>query len=80
MAKIISVSEEVYDELSTIKGEKSFTELLKSLIEEKKRKGDIKSFEKFFGVLTNKEAEELRKSSAEFRKNFRAREFVENVK
>lgn len=77
MAKLISVSEEVYNELSSIKGEKSFTELLKSLIEEKEKKGSMKAFEKFFGVLTGKEADELKKSSAEFRKNFKAREFTE---
>ena len=76
MAKLISVSEEVYNELSSIKGDGSFNELLKSLITEEKRKGDMASFEKFFGVLKGREAEALRKTSKEFRKNFKARDFT----
>lgn len=74
MAKLISVSEEVYDELSTIKGGMSFTELLKSLVAEKKKRGNINSFEKFFGILTEKDAGGLRKSSNEFRKSFKLRD------
>ena len=42
MAKLISVSEEVYNELSSIKGENSFNELLKSLIAEEKNELEIK--------------------------------------
>ena len=42
MAKLISVFEEVYNELSSIKGENSFNELLKSLIAEEKNELEIK--------------------------------------
>jgi predicted CopG family antitoxin len=42
MAKLISVSEEVYNELSSIKGENSFNELLKSFIAEEKNELAIK--------------------------------------
>ena len=43
MVKVISISDQVYADLSKMKNGKSFTELLKSLISETTRKGDAKS-------------------------------------
>jgi len=43
LVKIISISDEVYAELSRMKNGKSFTELLKTLISECTNKGDPKS-------------------------------------
>lgn len=45
MARLISVSNEVYEELSKTKGEKrSFSEVIRSLLDTKKRAFDMKSF------------------------------------
>jgi predicted CopG family antitoxin len=43
MVKIISISDEVYNDLARIKNGKSFTELLKTLIIDATNKGDPKS-------------------------------------
>jgi predicted CopG family antitoxin len=43
MVKIISISDEVYNDLTRIKNGKSFTELLKTLIIDATNKGDPKS-------------------------------------
>lgn len=40
LVRIISISDEVYSELSKIKDGKSFTELLKSLLQQCENKGD----------------------------------------
>ena len=40
MVRVISISDEVYFELSQIKNGKSFTELLKTLLKECSNKGD----------------------------------------
>ncbi len=77
MSKLIAVSEEVYDELSEIKDGKSFTETIKGLLEEKiKKRGTLKEVAKLAGIMDRKDVEKLRKSSKEFRRNFKAREFT----
>ncbi len=43
MVKIISISDEVYNDLTRLKNGKSFTELLKTLIIDAANKGDPKS-------------------------------------
>lgn len=43
MVKIISISDEVYNDLTRMKNGKSFTELLKTLIIDATNKGDPKS-------------------------------------
>jgi predicted CopG family antitoxin len=43
MVKIISISDEVYNDLTRLKNGKSFTELLKTLIIDATNKGDPKS-------------------------------------
>lgn len=47
MVKIISISDEVYAELSKMKNGKSFTELFKILISECSNKGEAKSILSF---------------------------------
>jgi len=42
VVRVISISDEVYFELSRMKNGKSFTELLKTLIEQCQNKGDSK--------------------------------------
>ncbi len=47
LVRVISISDEVYEELSRIKNGKSFTELLKTLLSECSNKGDPKSIISF---------------------------------
>jgi len=75
MTKMIAVSDMVYMELTRMKGKLSFDALLKSIVERSKRRGDPKEFQKLFDVLGDKEAEELKMASKEFRKNLKVRAF-----
>ncbi len=47
MVRVISISDEVYFELSRMKNGKSFTQLLKTLISECQNKGDAKNIVNF---------------------------------
>ena len=47
MVRVISISDEVYFELSKMKNGKSFTQLLKTLIEQCENKGDPKKILEF---------------------------------
>lgn len=72
--KTIMVSDEAYEKLAAIKGKKSFTELVSELVEKTKgtKFGDI---EMFFGIMSEKDAEERRRFIARYRKNFKARSY-----
>jgi len=50
MVRVISISDEVYLELSRMKNGKSFTQLLKTLISECQNKGDPKSIANFLNT------------------------------
>ncbi len=50
MVRVISISDEVYEELSRIKNGKSFTELLKIMLTECANKGDPKSILSFLNA------------------------------
>jgi predicted CopG family antitoxin len=72
LVRIISISDEVYAELSRMKNGKSFTELLKSMISECDKKGDPKSILEFLNThepLSEEDAKSLTKASEEARKN-----------
>lgn len=74
MARQISVSNEVYEELSKLKGRKSFSELIKEVMGIKKSN---EKFMKFAGILKKdrKKLDELRKLIAEEREANYGREF-----
>ena len=62
MVRVISISDEVYFELSRMKNGKSFTELLKALIEGCENKGDPKrilAFLKANGPLSEETAQKM---------------------
>jgi len=65
--KTIMISEGVYRKLNEIKGNKSFSDIIEELIEEllSLRR---KKLEKYFGILSEEEAEELEKEIKEIRK------------
>jgi predicted CopG family antitoxin len=64
--KTIMIRDEVYKKLVEIKGDKSFSDVIEELIEESLslRK---KRLERYFGVLSNEDAEELIKKIKEMR-------------
>jgi predicted CopG family antitoxin len=72
MVKIISISDEVYEDLSRMKNGKSFTELLKTLIIECTNKGDPKSILSFLEdsePLNDSVAEAIQTATSRGRKN-----------
>lgn len=76
MVKIISISDEVYNDLSRMKNNKSFTELIKTLISECTNKGDPKSILAFLDAnepLSDETANAILSASEKGRKNATAR-------
>ena len=62
MVRVISISDEVYFELSRMKNGKSFTQLLKELIEQCESKGDPKKILEFLNThepLSEEDAQEM---------------------
>jgi len=64
MTKVISLSDESYTELARLKKSLSFSEIIIKLIKEK-RKDELM---KFAGILSNEEAEKMKKEISEIRK------------
>ena len=64
MTKVISISDEAYEELSKIKNGSSFTEIIIELTKEKKKK----SIMKFAGAWKNVDTESMKKELEEERK------------
>ncbi len=74
--RVISISDEVYSELSKMKEGKSFTKLLKTLISECANKGDPKSITTFLnakGPLSEESEKNIIEISEKGRKNATAR-------
>ncbi len=63
MTKVISISDEAYLELSKRKANRSFTKVIIELTSQKK-----KPLSEFAGLLTDKEAEKIKKTINEERK------------
>ncbi len=71
MVRVISISDEVYIELSKMKNGKSFTELLKKLISESVNKGDPKTISAFIkaqGPLSEESAKNITNTIEDRRK------------
>jgi predicted CopG family antitoxin len=66
------ITDEVYRKLSLIKGERSFSELLDEILTEVKSERNARIM-KFFGIIGDNEANEIRKNVVEFRKSFKVR-------
>jgi predicted CopG family antitoxin len=76
MVRVISISDEVYSELSRMKEGKSFTELIKTLVSECTKKGDAKSILLFLnakGPLSDESAKNITDASEKGRKSTNAR-------
>ena len=79
MVRVISISDEVYADLTLMKNGKSFTELLKALIAECANKGDAKSiltFLKTNRTLSEESEKNIEEGLAKGRKNASARNLV----
>jgi predicted CopG family antitoxin len=78
LVRIISISDEVYFELSRIKNGASFTQLLKTLLSERTVKGDAKNilaFLKTQEVLSEESEKNITTLLKKTRKNAVARKF-----
>ena len=71
MVRVISISDEVYFELSRMKDGKSFTQLLKTLIEKCESKGDPQRILDFLDAHEALSEESARKITAELEKSRR---------
>ena len=72
MVRVISISDEVYSDLSRMKNGKSFTELLKTLISECNNKGDAKRILEFLNAnepLSEEGAKAMLEASEKGRKS-----------
>ncbi len=65
MVKTITIADDVYEELVRMKGNKSFSELLRELI--KKRKGNL---EALFGIANSVDVKKLEKTIKEIEEAF----------
>ncbi len=64
LGKTITIADDVYYELVRMKGNKSFSELLRELIG-KKKKGNLDVLMIAFGTMTEEEAKEFEKEMKE---------------
>ena len=71
----ISVPVEVKKQLEEMKGDKEWGEFLLDSCTESKRLKGKKAFEELRQLLTDEDLENMRKSSKEFRENFKLRSF-----
>lgn len=70
--KTIMISDETYRKLAAIKGNRSFTQLLSDIVDSiKQKKND--DIMKFAGIMSEEEADEVRKIAKDVRKNARGR-------
>ncbi|RLI75881.1 antitoxin [Archaeoglobales archaeon] len=53
MVKTVTIADDVYEELIRIKGNRSFSEVIRELL--KSRKGNAEALMKIFGVLSEEE-------------------------
>jgi len=61
MVKTITISDDVYNELVRIKGKKSFSELFRELLRE--RKGNVDALRHLYGILSEEEYEEAKRKA-----------------
>ena len=70
MTKVISISNSAYENLSKIKNEKSFSEVINYLVNKETAKGGINNLEKFFGKWEGRDTKKLESEIRALRKTF----------
>lgn len=68
MVKTITISDDVYSELVRIKGKKSFSELFRELLRE--RKGNVDALRHLKGILSEEEYRETKRKLKEIEEEF----------
>jgi len=68
MVKTITISDDVYNELVRIKGKKSFSELFRELLRE--RKGNVDALRHLRGILSEEEYRETKRKLKELEEEF----------
>ena len=68
MVKTITISDDVYNELVRIKGKKSFSELFRELLREKK--GNVDALRHLYGILSEEEYKEAKRKLKEIEEEF----------
>lgn len=69
MTKVISISDEAYEELKRMKNGMSFSEIIVNITKEKKRSNLLK----FAGILSDEKAKAIKKEIAEERRKISRR-------
>jgi len=72
MVRTIMVRDDVYKRLLSLKGDLSFSEVIARLIEESKR-ARVDRLKRYFGILSDEEAEELEATVEGLRSRLRMR-------
>ena len=78
MVRVISISDEVYFELSRIKNGKSFTQLIKTLLEQCQSKGDPEKILEFLNTHEPLSKEDAQRMTAEIKEG-RKRAIQRNI-
>ena len=68
MVKIISISDDTYQELSKRKAGRSFSETIRDILRKESVKGDIKSVSRFWGTFKEVDATSLKKEITQGRR------------
>ena len=68
MVKTITISDDVYNELVRIKGKKSFSELFRELLRE--RRGNVDALRHLKGILSEEEYRETKRKLKEIEEEF----------
>ncbi|WP_290596982.1 MULTISPECIES: antitoxin VapB family protein [unclassified Archaeoglobus] len=68
MVKTVTIADDVYEELVRIKGNRSFSEVIRELL--KSRKGNTDALVKIFGVLSEEEYTEAKSKIDALKEDF----------
>jgi predicted CopG family antitoxin len=68
MVKTVTIADDVYEELVRIKGDRSFSEVIRELL--KSRKGNTDALMKIFGVLSEEEYTEAKSKIDALKEDF----------
>jgi predicted CopG family antitoxin len=68
MVKTVTIADDVYEELVRIKGDRSFSEVIRELL--KSRKGNTDALVKIFGVLSEEEYTEAKSKIDALKEDF----------
>ena len=72
MVKTIMVRDDIYNRLLSLKGDSSFSEVIARLLEESKASRLVR-LRRYFGILSEEEADELERIVGELRSRLRIR-------